>query len=127
LKTQWQWAQRFLAQPSLLGIIDSYGVELIHPIRKGRTANGWVETGVSNHRWIVGGKLCLEVNHLGQIIGWAWSPANAHDSWFHPLIERFKDRFSNLMPSHFFVLTHFSYAKRSQKIRSGSTPASTAI
>jgi hypothetical protein len=77
LKTHWQWAQLFLAQPSLLGIIDSYGVELVHPIRKGRNADAWVESGISNHRWILGGKLCLSVNHLGQIIGWACSPANA--------------------------------------------------
>ncbi|MEI6709276.1 MAG: hypothetical protein WCK96_19320 [Methylococcales bacterium] len=92
MKTQWQWAQLFLAKPSLLGIIDSYGVELIHPIRKGRNPDAWVESGISNHRWIVGGKLCLAVNHLGQIIGWAWAAANAHDSWFHPLIEKFKDQ-----------------------------------
>ena len=57
----------FLAEPSLLGVIDSYGVELIHPIRRGRNPDGWVEPGISNHRWIVGGKLCLALNHLGQI------------------------------------------------------------
>lgn len=66
LKTHWEWAQLFLAEPSLLGIIDSYGVELIHPVRKGRNPKGWAGTGISNHRWIVGGKLCLAVNHLGQ-------------------------------------------------------------
>jgi hypothetical protein len=33
----------------------------------------------------------LAINDLGQIIGWAWAPANAHDSWFHPIIEAFKD------------------------------------
>jgi len=92
LKTHWQWAQRFLAQPSLLGVIDSYGIELIHPIRRGRNPKGWVEPGISNHRWIVGGKCCLALNHLGQIIGWAWATANAHDTWFHPIIEVFKDR-----------------------------------
>jgi hypothetical protein len=58
----------FSPKPNLLGIIDSYGIELVHPIRKGRTANGWAETGISNHRRIVGGKLCLSVNHLGQIL-----------------------------------------------------------
>ena len=92
MKTHWQWAQLFLAEPSMLGIIDAYGVELIHPVRKGRNPKGWVEPGISNHRWIVGGKFCLAVNHLGQIIGWAWAPANAHDTWFHPIIEAFKDK-----------------------------------
>jgi hypothetical protein len=92
LKTHWEWAQLFLAEPSLLGIIDTYGVELIHPVRKGRNPKGWAGTGISNHRWIVGGKLCLSVNHLGKIIGWAWAPANAHDTWFHPIIEAFKEK-----------------------------------
>ncbi len=46
LKTHWQWAQLFLAQLSLLGIIDGYGVELVHPIRNGRNANAWAEAGV---------------------------------------------------------------------------------
>ena len=31
------WTWRFLAQPTLLGVIDSYGIELIHPIREGRS------------------------------------------------------------------------------------------
>ncbi|EIC29345.1 MULTISPECIES: hypothetical protein [Methylomicrobium] len=92
LKTHWQWAQLFLAQPRLLGVIDSYGIELIHPIRRGRNPKGWGEPGIFNHRWIVGGKLCLALNHLGQIIGWAWAIANAHDTWFHPIVEVFKDR-----------------------------------
>ena len=79
-------------EPSLLCVIDSYGVELIHPVRCGRNPTGWAEAGISNHRWIVGGKLCLALNRLGQIIGWAWATANAHDTWFHPLVEAFKDR-----------------------------------
>lgn len=101
MKNNWKWAQMFLAQPSLLGIADSYGVELIHPIRQKRCASPWVAKGVSNHRWIVGGKLCLVVNYLGQIIGWAWAPANAHDSWFHPIIEVFKEKSVILVDSNF--------------------------
>ena len=31
-----EWTNHFLAQPSLLGVIDTYGIELIHPV-KGRT------------------------------------------------------------------------------------------
>jgi hypothetical protein len=32
------------------------------------------------------------VNHLGEIIGWAWAPANAYDTWFHPFIDVFDGR-----------------------------------
>ena len=90
LKTHWKWAQLFLAQPTLLRVIDIYGIELIHPVRRGRHPKAGVKPGISNHRWIVGGKLCLVLNHLGQIIGWAWAPANAHDTWFRPLIDAFQ-------------------------------------
>ena len=31
------YAESFLAAPSLIGVIDSYGIELIHPIREGRS------------------------------------------------------------------------------------------
>ena len=50
LKTHWAWAQMFLEKPSLLGVIDSYGVELVHPVRRGRNPKGWAEPGISNHR-----------------------------------------------------------------------------
>lgn len=61
---------RFLAQPTLLGVIDSYGIELIHPVRRGRNPGFFGASGISNHRWIVGAKWCVALNHLGQIIGW---------------------------------------------------------
>src|SRR5512146_2611250 len=35
-KTQRVWTDRFLAQPTVLGVVDSYGVELLHPCREGR-------------------------------------------------------------------------------------------
>jgi len=31
------WADRFLADPTVLGVIDSYGIELIHPVRDQRS------------------------------------------------------------------------------------------
>lgn len=37
-----------------------------------------------------GGKLCLVGNHQGRITGWVWALVNAHDSWFHPVIEVFE-------------------------------------
>lgn len=32
-----RWGGLFMAQPSGLGVIDSYGIELIHPRREGRS------------------------------------------------------------------------------------------
>ena len=52
-----------MANPSLLGVIDTYGIELIHPRREGRSKQQIGRKGISNQRWIVGGKLCLLLNH----------------------------------------------------------------
>src|SRR5438046_9524806 len=37
LKTHQDWTQAFLAAPTVLGVIDTYGIELIHPMREGRS------------------------------------------------------------------------------------------
>src|SRR5262249_28481268 len=58
-KTHTAWTTRFLAAPTVLGVADSYGIELIHPIRAGRSPAPMGKKGQSNHRWIVGGKLCF--------------------------------------------------------------------
>ena len=54
--THQDWTQVFLASPTVLGVIDTYGIELIHPIREGRSLRQRGRKGLSNHRWIVGGK-----------------------------------------------------------------------
>ena len=79
----------FMATPSLMGVIDTYGIELIHPRREGRSSKQIGKKGISNQRWIVGGKLCLLVNHLGLIVDWDCTPANVYDgSGFQHLVER---------------------------------------
>lgn len=83
------WTEGFLAAPSILGVVDSYGIELLRPLREGRSAQQIGRKGKSNHRWIVGGKLCLLLNHLGLVVAWDRAGANAPDSAFHPLIEAF--------------------------------------
>jgi len=92
LKTHQRWTLLFLAPPTLLGVIDRYGIELIHPIRQGRSPKQIGRKGLSNHRRIVRAKPCLLVNHRGQVIEWLAAPANAHDTWFHPLVQHFQDR-----------------------------------
>lgn len=91
-KTHQDWTNRFLAEPSLLGVIDSYGIELIHPAREGRSPKQLGKKGYSNYRWIVGAKLCLLVNHLGRIVAWDCATANTHDSYFRPLIEQVQEQ-----------------------------------
>lgn len=73
------FTQRWMACPALLGVIDSYGIELIHPRRAGRSERQIGRKGKSNWRWIVGGKLCFLLNHLGLIVSWAYDTANVYD------------------------------------------------
>src|SRR6185295_19987766 len=70
----------FLAAPTVLGVIDTYGIELIHP------------KGLSNHRWIVGGKLCLLLIQDGLVVAWACGTANVADNTFQWLIRQFEER-----------------------------------
>ena len=82
----------FMANPSLIGVIDTYGIELIHPRREGRCQQQIGRKGISNQRWIVGGKLCLLVNHLGLIVDWDCDTANVYDgSRFQHLVEGVRD------------------------------------
>ena len=87
-----EWTDRFRAEPTPLGVVDSYGIELRHPVRQGRARQAIGKKGRSNHRWIVGGKLCMIVNQWGRRVDWDWNTANVHDTVFHPLIRRFQQR-----------------------------------
>lgn len=91
LKTHADWTDYFLAQPTLLGIADAYGIELIHPMREGRSDAQIGKKGKSNHRWIVGGKVCLVLNQWGLVVDWDYATANTHDSAFQPLIAQFEE------------------------------------
>jgi hypothetical protein len=76
----------------VLGVIDTYGIELIHPIREGRSPQQIGRKGLSNHRWIVGGKLCLLLNQWGLVVGWDCDTANVADNTFQGLIRQFEER-----------------------------------
>ena len=92
LKTHQDWAQAFLAAPTVLGVIDTYGIELIHPMREGRSPQQIGRKGLSNHRWIVGGKLCLLLNQYGLVVGWDCATANVADNTFQWLIRHVDGR-----------------------------------
>lgn len=100
-KTHQEWAQRFLAEPTILGVADSYGIELIHPIREGRSDQQIGKKGLSNHRWIVGGKLCLVLNQWGLIAQWDCATANVQDIHFQPLLAQFEQQMIVLTDSGF--------------------------
>src|SRR5438093_8447265 len=92
LTTHQDWTRAFLAAPTVLGGIDTYGIELIHPMREGRSPQQIGRKGLSNHRWIVGGKLCLLLNQWGLIVAWECATANVPDKTFQWLIRQFEEQ-----------------------------------
>ena len=86
-----EWLTPFLAAPTVRGVADTYGIELSHPWREGRSKQQIGKKGLSNRRWIVGGKLALVLNQWGLVVDWDCATANVSDGTFQPLIARFVD------------------------------------
>lgn len=96
------WTERFMAEPTMIGVADSYGIELIHPRREGRSEKQIGRKGLSNKRWIVGGKLCLLLNNIGQVVGWDVNTANVYDgSAFQHLVDGVADEMVVFADPHF--------------------------
>jgi hypothetical protein len=91
-RTHQDWTQVFLAAPTVLGGIDTYGMELIHPMREGRSPKQIGRKGLSNHRWLVGGKLCLLLNQWGLVVAWACDTTNVAENTFQWLMRQFEER-----------------------------------
>lgn len=81
----------FLAQPSFFTVMDTYGVELLHPVREKRSRATLGRKGLSNRRWIVGVKLCWLITDAGEVVDWAWETANVHDQVFRSVAEQFAE------------------------------------
>jgi hypothetical protein len=75
----------FLAEVSFFTVIDTYGIELIHPRREGRSKQQIGKKGKSNGRSLVGIKLAWLINDAGGVVDWSWDTANASDNVFRPL------------------------------------------
>ena len=91
LRVQQHHTQAFLADPTLFTVIDTYGIELIHPWRYGRSPRQVGRKGYSNHRWIVGLKLCWLINARGEVVAWDWNTANTADQRFARVAAPFEE------------------------------------
>jgi hypothetical protein len=76
----------------VLGVIDTYGIKLIHPMRAGRSPQQIGRKGLSTHRWMVGGKLCLVLNQWGLIVAWECATANVSDKTFQWLMRQCEEQ-----------------------------------
>jgi hypothetical protein len=85
LNSRAAYTDEFLADPSFFTVADTYGIELIHPRREGRSREQVGKKGKSNGRWIVGIKLGWLLNNEGKIVTWQWDTANVSDREFRDM------------------------------------------
>lgn len=75
LKQQRHWCRRFLAEASEWLVLDSYAIELKHPVRSGTTAQGiGYIVRDKGGRWLFGVRSGWLVNAQGEIVNWGWQP-----------------------------------------------------
>lgn len=87
LKAQRAWLDLLLADATLFTVMDTYPIELLFPIREGRSKQQIGKKGRDKGRWSIGIKLCWLLNKYGRIVGWDWDGMNVHDKRFHPLAQ----------------------------------------
>src|SRR5215831_13833644 len=87
LRAQQYHADRLLAEARLLNVIDSFPIELLFPIREGRSKRQLGTKNRDKGRWSIGVKLCWVLNRLGQVVGWHWLPMNHADQDFLALVD----------------------------------------
>ncbi len=61
-------------------------------MREGRSPQQIGRKGLSNHRWMVGGKLCLLLNQWGLIVAWECATAHVADTTFQWLIRQCEEQ-----------------------------------
>jgi hypothetical protein len=104
-KVHQDWTNRFLADPTLLGMADTYGIELLHPMREGHSERQIGKKGKSNHHWIVGGKLACVLNQWGLVAAWECDTANVYDATFQLLVAQFQEEMIILTDTAFHSKT----------------------
>ncbi len=104
LRTHQAWCDRFLANPTFFTVLDSYPIELIFPIRYGRSPQQVGKKGRDKGRWSVGIKLCWLLNHAGRVVAWDWATMNVYDNHFLPLVEPFL--------GHTIVLADYAFRRQ---------------
>jgi hypothetical protein len=76
----------FWASPTGLGVIATSGLEVIHPIREGRSPRPIGRTGLAKPRWLVGGNVCRLLNQWGWVGAWEGATATVSDQPLPPLL-----------------------------------------
>lgn len=108
---------QFLSSETFFNVLDSFGVEIIHPAREKRSNQSQQvsQKGKSNHRWIVGRKINVALNGELEIVNYQDATANVCDNTF--------DEYYEADTNHIY-LTDKGYRKQE---RYGGTPSTFKI
>jgi hypothetical protein len=85
LKVHPHWFNRLLADPSFFTVMDTYPIELLFPIREGRSSAQIGKKGRDKGRWSIGIKLAWLLNERGEVVAWQWNTLNTADKHFNSL------------------------------------------
>ena len=78
-----EWLDLFLVQPSAFTVMDSYPVELLFPIRQGRSQRQIGKKGRDKGRWMIGGRFWVMLDTYGRILEWYFLTLNPADKHFN--------------------------------------------
>jgi len=92
LKTHQDWCDLLMASPTFFTVIDSYPIELLFPIRQGRSSQQVGKKGRDKGRWSVGIKFCWLLNEYCRVVAWDWDTMNVNDKHFNPMVDPFIDK-----------------------------------
>ncbi|MCI0709644.1 MAG: transposase [Chloroflexi bacterium] len=88
LKHYQGYGDRFLDDVSFFTVADSFPIELIFPIRHGRSDQQVGQKNQDKGRWSIGIKVYWILNNGGRVVGWQWLPMNAHVQHFNAEIAK---------------------------------------
>lgn len=92
LQVHQDWCDVFLTEPSFFLVGDSYPIELLFPIREGRSKRQIGRKGRDKGRWTIGIRLWWLLDEAGQVVEWYWLPLNQPDKDFNPLAEYYAEQ-----------------------------------
>jgi hypothetical protein len=85
LQVHQDWCDCFLADPTLFRVGDSYPIELLFPIREGRSKRQIGRKGKDKGRWSIGVRLWWLLDEAGRVVEGYWLPLDRPDKDFNPL------------------------------------------
>ena len=82
---------RLMASATILNVADTLPVELLFPLRAGRSDQQLGAKSLDKGRWSVGVKMGWILNQHNEVCGWIWDRMNVHDNQFLDFLGNYHD------------------------------------